>query len=335
MSFPLLLLAALSVAPASADLRVVAHYPVPGDVRFDYLRADAGPRRLYVSHGNKVEVLDLDTGALVGAVAPMKGVHGIALVPALGKGYITSGQDRTVVVFSTATLQIAKVITGLGVKPDAVEYDPATKRIYVANGESGGITVIDPATDMIVATVPLVGKLEGLAFDGQGRLFVNTEDKSEIQVVDTGTLKAVATWPIAPVEGGTGLTIDRASHRLFSAGGNGMLAVVDSDSGKVVATPAIGEDPDGDAFDAERGLVFTSSVSGTVSVLHEDTPDAYRLVQTVTTAPGARTCTLDSQTGRLLVMTGKFDPTPPATAENPHPRKRGIPGTFEVLVVGR
>jgi YVTN family beta-propeller protein len=335
MSFPLLLLAALSLAPASADLKVVAHYPVPGDVRFDYLRADAGPRRLYVSHGNQVEVLNLDTGALVGTVAPMKGVHGIALIDALGKGYITAGQDRTVVVFATDSLKITKVIAGLGVKPDAIEYDPATNRIYVANGQSGGLTIIDPATDTIVGHVPLEGKLEGIAFDGKGRLFVNTEDKSEIQVVDMATLKAIAAWPIAPVEGGTGLTIDRSSHRLFSAGGNGMLAVVDSDSGKVVATPAIGEDPDGDAFDAERGLVFTSSVGGTVSVLHEDSPDSYHLVQTVTTEPGARTCTLDSPTGRLFVMTGKFDPAPPATADHPHPRKAGIPGTFEVLVVGR
>jgi YVTN family beta-propeller protein len=335
MPSPLLLLAALAVTATPADLKVVAHYPVPGDVRFDYLRADDASRRLYVSHGNKVEVLNLDTGAKVGEIGPMKGVHGIAIVSALSKGYITAGQDRTVVVFSTDTLQITKVIAGLGVKPDAVEYDLATKRIYVANGESGGVTVIEPATDTIIGTVPLAGKLEGLAFDGKGHLFVNTEDRSEIQEVDTATLKPLAAWPIAPVEGGTGLAIDRASHRLFSAGGNGMLAVVDSDTGKLVAHPAIGEDPDGDAFDAGRGLIYTSSVGGTVSVLHEDSPDDYRPVQTVTTAPGARTCTLDSRTGNLLVMTGKFNPAPAATAENPRPRRQGIPGTFEVLVVGR
>jgi YVTN family beta-propeller protein len=265
----------------------------------------------------------------------MKGIHGIAIVPGLRRGFITAGADRTVVVFDVDSLKILKVIGGLGMKPDAVEYDPESKMIYVANGQSGGVTVIDPVKAEIAATVPIEGKLEGLAFDGKGRLFVNTEDKSEIQVVDTHTLKPLATWPIAPVEGGTGLAIDMVHHRLFSAGGNGKLAVVDSESGAVVATPEIGEDPDGDAFDAAAGLIYTSSVGGTISVLHEDAPDAYSLVQTVTTAFGARTITLDAKTGRVFVATGKFGDAPAPTADNPHPRRPGVPGSFEVLVVGR
>jgi len=137
------------------------------------------------------------------------------------------------------------------------------------------------------------------------------------------------------VEGGTGLAIDAAHHRLFSAGGNGLLAVVDSDTGALVATPAIGDDPDGDAFDGERGLIFTSSVKGTVTVVHEDSPDAYSVAQTVPTAFGARTISLDTKTGRIFLSTGKFGDAPPATADNPHPRRPGVPGTFEVLVVGR
>jgi YVTN family beta-propeller protein len=329
-----LFLAAAASAPAS-EFKVLAHYPIPGEVRFDYLRVDPDMRRLYVSHADHVDVLDVDTGAKLGEVAPMKGVHGIALVPGLKRGFITSGGDRTVVMFDLTTLKVLKVITGLGVKPDAIEYDPETQRIYVANGQSGGITVIDPASGEIVATVPIEGKLEGVAFDGKGRLFVNTENKSAIQVVDTHTLKPLASWPIAPVEGGTGLAIDAATHRLFSSGGNGKLAVVDSDTGAVVATPGIGEDPDGDAFDAAQGLIFTSSVVGTISVLHEDSPNAYSLVQTVPTALGARTIALDSKTGRVFVATGKFGDAPAPTADNPHPRRPGEAGTFEVLVVGR
>lgn len=326
---------AAAAGTSAADFRVLARYPVPGDVRFDYLRVDPDMRRLYVSHGNKVDVLDADTGAVIGEVSPMKGVHGIAIVPDLKRGFITSGGDRTVVMFDLATLKVLKVIPGLGVKPDALEYDPQTRRIFVANGASGGITVIDPATGEISGHIPIEGKLEGLAFDGRGRVYVNTEDKSMIQVADTQTLKPIASWPIDPVEGGTGLSIDAATHRLFSAGANEKLAVVDSDTGKLVSTPAIGEDPDGDAFDAANGLVFSSSVRGTVTILHEDTPDTYSLVQTVVTAPGARTIALDPKTGRVFVATGKFGPAPAPTADNPHPRPASVPGTFEVLVVGR
>jgi DNA-binding beta-propeller fold protein YncE len=329
------LLAGAALTAGAADLKVIARYPIGGEARYDYLRVDPAMRRLYVSHATRIEVLDADTGAKVGEVSPMKGIHGIALVPDLKRGFITSGGDRTVVMFDLDTLRVIKVITSLGVKPDAIEYDPETKLVYVANGASGGVTVIDPVKGEIAANVPIEGKLEGLAFDGRGRLFVNTEDKSVIQVIDTHTLKAVASWPIAPVEGGTGLSIDAAHHRLFSSGGNKRLAVVDSDTGAVVATPVIGEDPDGDAFDAANGLIFTSNMVGTLTVLHEDSPDSYSVVQTVPTAYGARTLSLDAKTGRVFLATGKFKAPPPATADNPEPRRQGEPGSFEVLVVGR
>jgi DNA-binding beta-propeller fold protein YncE len=329
---PLFLASALTAA--AADFKVVAHYPVGGEVRYDYLRVDPAMRRLYVSHGTRVDVLDADTGAKLGEIGPMKGIHGIAVVPGARRGFITAGSDRTVVVFDVDSLKIVKVIPGLGMKPDAIEYDPQSGFVYVANGASGGITVIDPAKAEIAANVPITGKLEGMAFDGRGRLFVNTEDKSMIQVIDTHTLKAVASWPIAPVEGGTGLSIDPISHRLFSSGGNGKLAVVNSDTGAVVATPEIGEDPDGDAFDPARGLIFTSNMVGTLTVLHEDSPDSYSLVQTVSTAFGARTIALDAKTGRVFLSTGKFMPAPTPTADNPRPWRQGEPGSFEVLVVG-
>jgi DNA-binding beta-propeller fold protein YncE len=330
----LYIVAAASTA-AAGDFSVVAHYPIGGDVRYDYLRVDPDARRLYVSHATRVDVLDADTGKPIGQIAPMNGIHGIAIVPQLKRGFITAGSDRAVVMFDLDTLKILKVITGLGIKPDAIEYDPETQNVYVANGSSGGVTVINPAKGEIVATVPIDGKLEGMAFDGKGRLFVNTENKSTIQVIDTHTLKPVASWPIAPVEGGTGLAIDVASHRLFSAGGNNKLAVVDSDTGAVVATPEIGGDPDGDAFDSANGLIFTSNMVGTLTVLHEDSPNAYSLVQTVATAFGARTISLDAKTGRVFLSTGKFGEAPAPTDQSPHPRRPGVPGSFEVLVVGR
>jgi DNA-binding beta-propeller fold protein YncE len=330
---PLFLAAALSAG--AADFKVIAHYPIPGEVRYDYLRVDPVMRRLYVSHSTRVEVLDVDTGAKLGEIAPMKSIHGICVVPGLGRGFITSGGDRTVVMFDLASMKVLKVIPGLGMKPDAIEYDPETNLVYVANGASGGVTVIDPAKGEIAANVPITGKLEGLAFDGRGHLFVNTEDKSMIQVIDTHTLKPLASWPIAPVEGGTGLAIDAVHHRLFSSGGNGMLAVVNSDTGAIVATPGIGEDPDGDAFDSLNGLIFTSNMVGTLSVLHEDSPDSYSAVQTVPTAFGARTIAFDAKTGRVFMATGKFKPAPTPSPDNPRPWRQGEPGSFEVLVVGR
>jgi DNA-binding beta-propeller fold protein YncE len=330
-----LLFAGAALTAGAADFKVIAHYPIGGEVRYDYLRVDPVMRRLYVSHSTRVDVLDADTGAKLGEVSPMKGIHGIVVVPALGRGFITAGSDRTVVMFDLDTLEIINVIPGLGMKPDAIEYDPETRMVYVANGASGGVTVIDPAKGEIAANVPIEGKLEGLAFDGRGRLFVNTEDRSVIQVIDTHTLKPVASWPIAPVTGGTGLSIDAAHHRLFSAGGNEKLAVVDSDTGAVVATPEIGEDPDGDAFDAADGLIFTSNMVGTLTVLHEDSPDSYSAVQTVPTAFGARTISFDAKTGRVFLSTGQFNPAPTPTADNPRPWRQGVTGTFEVLVVGR
>ena len=325
-----------SVILAHAEYKVINHYPVGGGVAYDYVRFDEPQRRLYIAHGVEVNVLDADTGEKLGVLAPTKGVHGVALVHRLNLGFITCGLDRSVAVFDTKTLHIIKTIPGMGVKPDAIEYDEATNRVYVANGTSGGITVIDPDTLTISANVPLVGKLEGMAFDGRGHLYVNTEDKSAIQEVDLKTLKPMASWSIDPVEGGTGLAIDPVTHRLFSSGGNGMLAVVDSDTGKLIATPEIGEDPDGDTFDSSTGLIFTSNVGGTISILHEDSANKYSLVQTVASAYGARTITsVDSKTGHFFVVTGKFSDPVKAAEGQKAPRRKMTPGTFEVLVIGQ
>jgi len=331
----LILAVAATGSALAADFKVTAHYPIGGGTSYDYLRVDPDSRHLYVAHGTEVDVLDADSGKMLGKIAPTSGAHGIVIVPGLNRGFITSGLDRTVVVFDPTTFAILKVIGGLGVKPDAIEYDPDTKKVYVANGTSGGLTVIDPEALTIVGNVPLDGKLEGMAFDGKGRVFINTEDKSMVQVVDTHALKALAQWPVAPVEGGTGMAIDQEHHRLFVAGGNNLLAVLDTDSGAIVATPAIGEDPDGDAFDPATGLIFTSNVEGTLSVLHEDSPDKYSAVQTLKTAYGARTITFDPKTNQVFVATGKFAPAVKVPEGQPEPKRVMKPDTFEVIAIGK
>ncbi|HEY1792085.1 MAG TPA: hypothetical protein VGG34_04145 [Opitutaceae bacterium] len=335
LAFLIALAGACAAVSRAADFSIVDRFPIGGEARYDYLRVDPAMRRLYVAHGAQVDVLNADTGTKLGAIGGMHGIHGIAIDPKLRRGFVTSGGDRTVVMFGLDTLKTLKVITGVGVGPDAVKYDPVTERIYVANGQSGGITVIDPDTGDIAVNIPVDGKLEGMAFDGRGRLFVNSEDRSEIQVVDFAAMQVVAAWPLGPVEGGTGLAADAIHHRLFSAGGNGKLAVVDSDTGRMVAVVPIGEDPDGDAFDATDALIFTSNMPGTLSIIHEDTPDSYSPVQTVLTAYGARTIAFDPKSGNLFLPAAKFGPLPAPTAADPHPRRQGKPGSFEVLVVGR
>jgi YVTN family beta-propeller protein len=238
-------------------------------------------------------------------------------------------------MFDVKTLATLKQIKSTGSNPDAIEYDPGTKRIYIGNHGSGDVTVLDPASGDVIGTVKFgEGKLEGLAFDGRGQGFVNAEDKSTIYVFDLKTLQPKATWPVAPAEGGTGLAIDAAHHRLFSACGNKKVAVVDSDTGKVVATPPIGDDPDGLVFEPATGRIFVSNVDGTLTIIQEDSPDKYTVLQTVTTQRGCRTITLDEKTGRVVTCAPKFGPAPAPVKGGPRPKAPVLPGSFEAIVVG-
>ena len=334
----LLCLASLATISRAADYRVTGRYHVGGDAsRWDYLRVDPATRYLYAAHYTKFEVLDADTGKVVGQIAPANRAHGVVIVPELNRGFATSGNDNAVIVFDSQTLKIISRVKTTGTNPDAIQYDAAdTKKIYVVNGSSGNITVIDPATATVVGTVTLSdGKLEQICFDGRGRAFVNNEEKSAVHVFDTHTLQSVGTWPAAPGEGGTGLDIDAEHHRLFSTCGNDKLVVFDSDTGKVVATPAIGEDADGVIFDPTTGQIYTSNADQTMTILHEDSPDTYSLVQTVATAVGAKQIALDAKTGRIFLPTGQFGPKPDPTTKVPHPFPPVLPGSFEILVISR
>ncbi len=317
----------------SVRYRMLAQYAIGGDeTGYDYLRVDAPTHRVFVAHGNRVEVLNTDTGEKLGAITGMHGVHGIELIPELGKGYTSNGLDRTVTVFDRKTLQIRKLIRYTGVKPDAISYDPDSRRLYVVNGgASGDVTVIDPRSDAIVDTLELGGaKLEQIGFDGRGRAFVNDEGKSVIHVFDTHTLQPIATWPLAPCEEPTGMAVDRAHHRVFAACGNEKLAVLDTDDGRVVATAAIGRDPDGAVFDPRTQRIFTSNKEGTLSVLHEVSPDRYESQQTLKTQPGARTLALDEASGRIFMPAARSADTPPGGGAVPI-----VPESFVLLVAGR
>ena len=328
------LLSALLCASATAlaDYHVLAQFKVGGEGGYDLLCTDSGARRLYLSHGTRVEVLDADTGKKVGEIAPTAGIHGVAVAPEFNHGFTTNGKDRTITMFDLKTLQTLKVIPAHGKKPDALDYDAETRQVFVCNSGSGEIAVIDAATGDFKATVALSEGLEGLVFDGRGHMFVNDEDKSVVFVVDTHALKLIATWPLAPGEGPTGLAIDRANQRIFSACGNGKFIVLNSDTGKILTTLPIGKDPDGATFDSTTGRAFASSRGGTLTVVQEESPDKFSVLQTVATQYGARTIAFDEKTGRVFLPAAKFGPMP-TDGSSHHPPI--IPGTFTVLVVGQ
>jgi DNA-binding beta-propeller fold protein YncE len=326
---------ALPAALAAADYQVVARYPIGGEKwSYDYLRVDSAARRIYASHEKLFEVIDADTGKKIGTIGPATRAHGVALAPDAGHGFASSGIDDQITMFDLKTLAVLKQFKSGGSNPDAIEYDSETKEVYVGNHGGGGVTVIDPVSGNIVATIPIEGKLEGLAFDGRGRGYVNLEDKSAIAVFDTHTLKLKAVWSAAPGEGGTGLACDAAHHRIFSACANHKVVVLDSDNGKVVAIPASGEDPDGLAFDPKTGRIFTSNPDGTITVIQQESPDKYSPLQTVKTEPGCKTIAFDEKTGRVATAAPKFGPAPAPVKGGSRPRPPILPDSFQVLLVG-
>lgn len=319
---------------AGPGYQVVNTYKLGGDGGWDYLTTDSDARRLYISRGTHVMVIDLDSGKSVGDIADTPGVHGIALAPELGRGFVSNGREGTVSIFDMKTLATSSKVK-VGENPDAILYDPATKRVFTFNGRSQDSTAIDATTGKVLATIKLDGKPEFAASDAKGEVFVNIEDKSELTVIDPNKLEVKTKWPLAPCTEPSGLSIDRKNRRLFVGCDNKMMAVVDADSGKVLATPAIGEGVDATAFDDGTGLAFASCGEGVLTVVKSDSPTSYSVAEDVKTQQGARTMALDSKTHNAYVVTAKFGPPPAATADNPHPRRSIVPDSFVVLVVGK
>ncbi|HVI08571.1 MAG TPA: YncE family protein, partial [Candidatus Binatia bacterium] len=277
---------------------------------------------------------DMDSGQPVGDIGDTPGVHGVAVAPELGRGFTSNGRESTVSIFDLKTLATTgKVKTGE--RPDAIIYDPASKRVFTFNAGSQDATAIDAASGTVAGTVKLDGKPEFATVDGKGTVYVNIENKGELTAIDANKLAVKANWPVAPCEEPGALSMDRKNRRLFVGCDNKMMAVVDADSGKVLATPAVGEGVDAAGFDEETGLAFASCGEGVLSVVHEDSPEKFTAVETVTTQKGARTMALDTKTHNVFLVTANFGPPPAATAENPHPRRSIVPDTFVVLVAGR
>jgi DNA-binding beta-propeller fold protein YncE len=328
-----LIIAAVALAAAGPGYKVVNTYKVGGDGGWDYLIADAAARRLYVSRATHVIVLDLDSGKTVGDIADTPGVHGIALAPELGRGFVSNGREGTVSIFDLKTLAtISKVKAGE--HPDAILYDPATHRVFTFNGRSHDSTAIDAAKGTVLGTIRLDGKPEFAVSDGKGEIFVNIEDKSELTAIDPSKLVVKSTWPLAPCESPTGLSIDRKNRRLF-VGCEKMMAVVNADTGKVLATPAIGDGVDATTFDDGTGLAFASCGEGVLTVVREESAEKFSVAENVPTQAGARTMALDPKTHQAYLVTAKFGPPPAATADNPNPRRSVLPDSFVVLVVGK
>jgi hypothetical protein len=327
-------LAALAVAAAGPGYHVATTYKVGGDGGWDYLTADADARRLYISRGTHVMVIDADSGQSVGDIADTPGVHGIALAPELGRGFTSNGREGTVSIFDIKTLATGNKVK-VGENPDAILYDPATKRVFTFNGRSQDSTAIDATSGKVLGTIKLDGKPEFAASDAKGEVFVNIEDKSELVAIDPNKLEVKAKWPLAPCTEPSGLAIDRKNSRLFVGCDNKMMAVVDAESGKILATPAIGEGVDATAFDAETGLAFASCGEGVLTVVKEESPGKFSVAENVPTQQGARTLALDAKTHNVFVVTAKFGPPPAATADNPHPRRTILPDSFLVLVLSK
>jgi DNA-binding beta-propeller fold protein YncE len=314
---------------AQEPYRLVKEIPVGGPGGWDYLTVDSAAQRLYVSHDTKVVAIDLTTDTVAGEITNTLGVHGLAPAPDLGRGFVSCGRENKAAVVDLKTLRIlSKIETGQN--PDGMLYEPGRKEVYMFNGRSGSATVINAKAPAVVATIPLEGKPEfGQADPEAGRVYDNVEDKSEVVAIDTTTHHVVNRWPTAPGEEPSGMAIDVAHHRLFIGCGNRLMLMMDSGSGKVVGSVAIGEGVDANAFDPGTQLAFASCGDGTTTIAHEDSPEKLTVVQTLRTERGARTMTLDPSTHKIYLASAKFEAPAPGQR-----RGRVVPDSFKILVYG-
>jgi DNA-binding beta-propeller fold protein YncE len=302
---------------------------------FDYVTVDSSARRVYLSHGTEIKVLDADSGALIANITGLKQDHGVAVASEFGRGFISDGAQGKVIIFDLKTLKVTGEAKADN-DADCVIYDPSSKHVFVMNGDPHSSTVIDAKSGSVVGTIELGGGPEFAVADGKGTVYINLEDKSELVAVDSATLKIKSRWPLAPAGAPTALAMDVQHHRLFSAGRNPqMMVVLDSDSGKVIQSFPISAGVDAAAYDPETGMIFVSTREGIVHVFHEDSPDKFSEAETIKTEYGAKTMGLDTKTHNLFLDTADFGPAPAPTADHPHPNRAPIQGTFHVLVYGR
>jgi YVTN family beta-propeller protein len=318
----------------TANYTVAGSWRLGGNGGWDYLALEASGARLFVSRGDHVDVVETGSGKLAGTIPRTGGVHGIAFAPALKRGFTSNGQSNTVTVFELDTLHITHEVPVSGTAPDAILYEPQQNHIFTGNRESANLTVLDAGTLQVVSTVTLPGPPEFMATDDSGHVYVNINTApGTMVVIDAKTLAIKAKWPLKECANPTGLAFDGANHRLFSVCANQIMAVTDSASGKPVARIVIGRGSDGAVFDPELGMVFSSNgIDGTLTVIHQDSPDEYRVIATVTTQVSARTMALDPATHRIYLPAAQFGPPPQPTAERPLPRANVMPDSFVIMV---
>jgi DNA-binding beta-propeller fold protein YncE len=346
-SWKLLLLIALSLAlatatparaadaPASPGYHFVKEIHIGGDGGWDYLSADAAARRLYVAHGSNVVVLDLDAETVVGQITNTPGVHGFVAVPKYKVGFSSNGREGRLSLVDLKTLKTKSRIKA-GRNPDAILYDSGSDQVYAFNGGDNSVTIVESDDGDSVTTTALPGKPEFATADpGAGRVYCNLEDQSAVAVIDTVSHTVIHTWPLAPGKGPSGMALDAAHHRLFvGCGGNNLMVMMDSTSGKVLATVPIGAGVDANAFDPGTQLAFSSNGEGNVTIAHVESPGSMTVVQTLATQRGARTMALDTKTHKIYLAVADLQPAPAAPAGAPPARPQPVPGTFRILVYG-
>jgi len=275
---------------------------IGGEGKWDYLSVDTTMHRLYVSHETRVHVIDLDNNTLIGEISDLHGVHGTAFAYELSKGFISEGVSNSVTIFDLKTLKTISKVSVTGIKPDAITYDPFSKRIFTSNNKSADATAIDAVTNKIIGTIKLEGAPEASVSDLHGKMFVNLEDTNAVNVFNPQTLKVIAKWSVEPCEIPTGLAIDRKNKRLFAAGRNKLMAVVDMESGKVITTLPIGGGVDGCVYDPKLHLIFCSNGEGTITVIKQESPTEYKVLDNIVTLNGAKTIAIDEKTHRVYTI---------------------------------
>lgn len=318
-------------APAPVQYKLKTQYLIGGVEGWDYLAFDSPRQRLYISRGTKVVVVDPKNGAVLSEIPGTLGVHGIALAPGLDKGFTSNGKANSITVFNLNNFHVISEIKISGDNPDAILYEPKSKRVLTFNGKSRDATVIDAVKGNALANIPLGGKPEFAAADGAGFVYVNIEDANELVVIDAAQSAVVKRWPLTGCDEPSGLAFDAASRRAFAACHNKSLLVVDGDSGSIVATLPIGAGVDAAAFDPGKKFVFTSNGEGTLSVIHEDDPNKFSVVGNFATQKGARTMALDTSSHNVYLVTADVKEEP--AADGGRPKRTVIPDTFRVVVM--
>jgi WD40 repeat protein len=306
-----------------------------GETGWDLYGLDTAAQRLYISRSTRVQVVDCANDSVIGEIPNTSGVHGIAVVPSLGKGFTSNGRDSSVTVFDLKTLKQLAIIKLPARNPDVILFEPVSMRVFVFNGGSNNAVAIDAMSNAVIGTVAFDGKPELAVSDEKGTIFVNLEDKSSVVAFDAATLKVLHTWSLAPGKEPTGLAIDRLHRRLFSACNNNLMIILDADSGNVVARLPIGSNVDGAGFDPATQYAFSSNGEGTLTVVSEESPAKFTVVENVTTRKSARTMALDEKTHRIYMLSAKFGTPPAPTADHPHPRPPIVPGSVTLYVFGR